>query len=178
MKIAAFIAASLDGYIAREDGDVTWLPAPADEAGSEDFGFGEFLDSVDLLVMGRKTFEKALTFGSWGYGEKPVFVLSSRPIDIPETLRTVVKWRSSSPIELKREFGQMNLRGVYVDGGKTIQGFRADGILDELTISWIPILLGQGIPLFGGLEKDVRLKLVENRSFENGIVQSRYEILY
>lgn len=177
MKIAAFIAVSLDGYIAREDGDLDWLPGPGDEIGSEDYGYKEFFDSVDLLVMGHKTFEKALTFGSWGYGEKPVFVLSSQPIDIPETLRPVVKWRSSSPIELKREFGQMNLRGVYVDGGKTIQRFLVDGLLDELTVSWIPILIGQGIPLFGRLEKDVRLKLVESRSFDNGIVQSRYEIL-
>ena len=177
MKISAFIAASLDGYIAREDGALDWLPAPEDEPGGEDYGFREFFDSVDLLVMGRKTFEKALTFDSWMYGDKRVFVLGSRPIDIPARLRLTVNWRSSSPIDLKREFMQMNLRGVYVDGGKTIQRFLSDGLLDELTVTWIPILIGRGIPLFGRLDKDLRLGLIESRTFENGFVQSRYEVL-
>ena len=177
MKISAYIAASLDGYIAREDGALDWLSAPLDEPGGEDYGFWQFFDSVDLFVMGRKSFEKVLTLGPWIYGEKPVFVLSSRPVAIPATLQSTVEWRSSSPIELKCEFDQMNLRGVYVDGGKTIQSFLADGLLDELTVTWIPILIGRGIPLFGRLEKDARLKLVENRAFDNGFVQSRYEIL-
>ncbi len=99
MKISAYIAASLDGYIAREDGALDWLSAPLDEPGGEDYGFRQFFDSVDLLVMGRKSFEKVLTLGPWIYGEKPVFVLSSRPVDIPATLRSTVGWRSSAPIE-------------------------------------------------------------------------------
>ncbi len=176
MKISAFIAASLDGYIAREEGDLDWLPGPENAAG-EDYGYQRFFDSVDLLVMGRRTFEKVLTFGTWSYKDKPVLVLSSHEVEIPAALKSTVKWSSSSPAELVQEFARMIVHNVYVDGGKTIQGFLASGLLDEMTVSWIPILIGQGIPLFGHLNKDVHLKLLENRSFDNGIVQSRYEII-
>ena len=177
MKISAFIAVSLDVYIAREDGGLDWLPGP-EEGNGEDYGYQKFFDSVDLLVIGRKTFEKVLSFDTWPYGNKRVFVLSHQEVEIPALRRSTVKWSNSSLVELVREFARMGVHNVYVDGGRTIQGFLAAGLLDELTISWIPVLIGKGIPLFGHLEKDFKLNLIENRSYKNGIVQSRYETLH
>ncbi len=174
MEATVFAATSMDGFIAREDGSIDWLPEPDDD---EDYGYKEFIDSVDAVVMGRRTYEKVLSFGSWPYGKKPVIVLSSRPIDIPGQLAGSVESMTASPPEVVRRLSDRGCRHVYVDGGRTIQGFLSAGLIHRLIITRVPILLGTGIPLFGPLPRDVRLRHVDTRQFQNGLVQSTYEIL-
>jgi dihydrofolate reductase len=175
MKINAYFATSLDGFIARTDGSLDWLPQP--EADGEDYGYSHFFNSMDVLVMGRNTYETVLTFGEWPYADKRVFVLSSRKLDMPAFVPQILTQRACSPGELAQELSTQGVEQVYVDGGKTIQSFLRAGLLDEITISIIPVLIGRGIPLFGPLDADVKLQVVESQSFENGIIQNRYMIL-
>ena len=177
MKITAYIATSVDGFIARENGDLDWLPSGDEVGAGEDYGYQAFLDSVDALVMGRSTYEKVLTFGAWPYGDKPVVVLGHRPVTIAPDIAQTVSSLSASPREVVQQLGGQGFDHLYLDGGKTIQGFLTEGLVDELTITTVPILLGRGIPLFGPLPHDVSLRLLETCPFENGFVQLRYEVL-
>ena len=181
MKASVYIATSLDGFIAREDGGLDWLPGAqggdSGEEGGEDYGFQEFRDSVDVLVMGRNTYETVLSFGQWQYGSKRVLVLTSRPIQIPAGLAGTVDSRSCSPAELVKELSESGVGHIYVDGGKTIQGFLDADLIDEIIITTIPVLIGAGIPLFGPLTKDKRLAHVETQSFDNGMVRSKYTVI-
>jgi dihydrofolate reductase len=174
VKILVYIATSLDGFIARKNGDLDWLPAGAE--GDEDFGYAEFMSSIDHVVMGRNTFEKVLTFGGWHYGKKMI-VLTGRDLILPPELADKVEALDLSPRELVREMERRGAKSIYLDGGLTIQRFLRDGLVDEMTITIIPILLGEGLPLFGKLEKDVMLELVASKSFENGFVQNKYKLL-
>ncbi len=181
MKASAYIAISLDGYIARENGDLDWLPgsdgSSESEGSGEDYGYKEFMDSVDVLVMGRNTYEKVLSFGvKWPY-DKPVVVLSSGPVTIAEDISGSVESKSCSPAELVEELSERGAKHLYIDGGKTIQRFLDAGLIQQIIIAKIPVLIGSGIPLFGPLEKDIKLKHIETQSFANGIVQSKYEVL-
>jgi dihydrofolate reductase len=176
MKASVFIAVSLDGYIARENGDIDWLSAADSEGSTEDYGYQEFMDSVDVLVMGRSSFEKVLTFGRWPYGNKQVVVLSSRPLQIPDDIAGSVEHKSSSPGELVNQLSMRGAKHLYIDGGKTIQGFLAAGLIQQIIITRIPILIGNGIPLFGPLNKDIKLRHIETRTFTSGLVQSRYQV--
>jgi len=173
-KVSVYIATSLDGFIARENGDIEWLHEGPHLEG-EDFGYAAFMGSVDVLVMGRRSFEKVLTFGEWPY-TKRVVVLSSGEVAIPERLSGKVEGTSLPPAALLDRLSKEGATHVYLDGGVTIQRFLAEGLVDELTITRIPVLLGQGLPLFGPLGKDVRLDHVETRAFDNGFVQSKYRI--
>jgi len=174
VKISVYIAASFDGFIARKNGDLDWLPAGKE--GDEDFGYTEFMSTVDHIVMGRNTFEKVLTFGAWTY-DKRVIVLTSRDLDIPPELADKVEALHLSPRELIHEMERRGAKGIYLDGGVTIQRFLQESLVDEMTITTIPILLGDGLPLFGKLEKDVRLELVKLQSFKNGFVQNKYKVV-
>jgi dihydrofolate reductase len=177
VKVSVYIATSLDGFIARTDGSLDWLDeANVSVPSDEDFGFAEFISSVDTLVMGRKTYEKVLSFEDWGYGTTPVVVLSSRPIEVPSDLRTTVTGSAESPHSLYDRLSREGVKHIYVDGGATIRGFLADGLVDEITVTQIPVLLGEGRPLFGPLRHDIALDLVESRSFESGFVQSKYSV--
>lgn len=177
MRFHAYIAASLDGFIAREDGSLDWLPGPDQAPEGEDYGFKEFMDSVDALVMGRNTFDFVLTSESWLYGNKPVYVLTSRDVEIPERL-TGKAFVHSAPLNaLLRKLEKDGIAHVYVDGGKTIQSFLNAGLLNTITITRIPVLIGSGIPLFGALKKDIWLRHLETRAYENGMVQSRYAVV-
>jgi dihydrofolate reductase len=173
LKIFVYIAASLDGFIARKNGDLDWLPAG--EEGGEDFGYAEFMSTIDHVVMGRNTFEKVLTFGIWNY-DKNVIVLTSRDLTIPPELADKVEALHLSPRELVHEMERRGAKHIYLDGGVAIQRFLRESLVDEMTITTIPILLGEGLPLFGKLEKDVRLELVKSESFKNGFVQNKYKI--
>ncbi len=175
MRATVYVATSLDGFIARENGSIDWLP-PVEEDG-EDYGYREFMDSVDAIVMGRRTYETVLSFGSWPYGKKPVLVLSSRQVEISQEIAGTVEAMSASPQEVVRRFAERGFNHLYIDGGKTIQGFLREGLIDRLIITRVPILLGSGIPLFGPLSHDIKLRHVETRQFENGLVQSEYEVL-
>jgi len=172
VKISIYIATSLDGFIARKNGELDWLPA----GGSEDYGYAEFISAVDHIVMGRNTYEKVLTFGGWHY-EKKVIVLTSRDLAIPPELADKVEALHSPPRELVRELKRRGARHIYLDGGATIQRFLRAGLVDEMTITTIPVLIGEGLPLFGALDRDVKLELIKSRSFKNGFVQNQYKVL-
>ena len=176
IKVSIFVATSVDGFIARTDGDVSWLEEYGPMGEGEDGGYGELFASVDALVMGRGTFEKVLTF-DWSYGDKPLIVLSKSMSEVPEELRASVKVDASSPQELVEKLSQEGCKHIYLDGGKVIQSFLRAGLVDEMTLTRIPVLLGEGIPLFGMLEKDVKLRLLESRSWENGFVQVKYAVV-
>jgi len=175
-KCSVFIATSLDGFIARKDGALDWLPGSDGQTGGEDYGFGAFFESIDTLVIGRNTYELALTFPEWPYQGKRVVVLSSR---YPATLTPLgegISGASAAPRDLLRQLALAGAQHIYVDGGKTIQGFLAAGLIQEMTITRVPVLLGEGIPLFGPLARDLLLHHLETQSFDNGLVQSRYRV--
>jgi len=170
-----YIATSLDGFIARANGELDWLDNSR-EPGGEDYGYQEFMDSVDVLIMGRHSFEKVLTFGEWPYGSKPVIVLGTSDPAIPDHLPDTVTALSLRPADLVDSLSTQGAKHLYVDGGITIQRFLAAGLIDEITITRIPVLLGDGIPLFGPLEKDIKLAHIVTRSFDSGYVQSKYRV--
>jgi dihydrofolate reductase len=177
MRFSVFIAASLDGFIARKDGSLDWLPGSDGTPSNEDTGYEAFYASVDTLVMGRNTYELVRTFGAWPYAGKRVVVLSS---SYPRTMQKIadgVFGVSATPVDIVGQLEKLGAKHVYVDGGKTIQGFLRVGLIDEITLTRIPILLGAGMPLFGDLASDVRLLHRSTRSFDSGMVQSRYEVI-
>lgn len=173
VKVSVYIATSLDGFIARPNGDLDWL---AGETPGEDYGYAAFMASVDVLVMGRKTFEKALTFEAWPYAGKRVLVLSTGTPAVPKAIAGGVEVISLAPRALVERLSGEGVSHVYLDGGSTIQRFLAAGLIDEITLTRIPVLIGEGIPLFGHLDRDVRLEHAETRAFESGFVQSRYRV--
>ena len=176
IKASVFIATSLDGFIARANGDLDWLTGVESASAEQDYGYQEFMDSVDTLVIGRNTFERVLTFDTWPYSGKKVVVLSSKPKAIPQHLMDSVAWLSLPPKHLVERLAAQGATHLYVDGGKTIQGFLEAGLIDELIITRIPILIGTGIPLFGPLHHDIKLTHIATQQFENGFVQNRYRI--
>jgi dihydrofolate reductase len=172
MKASVFIATSLDGFIARLDGALDWLPAD----GGEPHGYDEFIATVDAIVMGRKTFETVLGFDAWPYGPKPVVVLSSRPSTLKAPEGVPCEMMTGTPQEIVARLTQRGMKHLYIDGGVTIQRFLEAGLIQRLIITRIPVLLGSGIPLFGPLSHDVRLKHVATRWYPSGLVQSEYVI--
>jgi len=171
MRFSVFVGTSLDGFIARPDGSFDFLPVDT----TEDHGFTEFFSSVDLLLMGRKTYETALGFGEWPYPGKPVVVLSSRPL-APAPAGAEVERMTGTPGEIAARLEARGVRHVYLDGGATIQGFLAAGLVDRLVVTRVPVLIGSGISLFGPLPRDLRLHHVGTRAFPSGLVQSEYEV--
>ncbi len=172
MPNAVYIATSLDGYIAGPDGELDWLmqfPNPE----QSDFGFGKFIRKMDALVMGRKTFEKVLSFDTWPY-PLPVFVLSSTLTAIPQHLEGKAELVNGDLHAIVNDLNDRWFKNLYLDGGQTVQSFMRKGLVDELIISRIPIVLGGGIPLFGALDEAQRFELVKNEAFKNGIVKTHY----
>lgn len=166
-----FVGTSVDGFIARLSGGLDFLPP----GGGEAHGYEEFMASVDALVIGRNTFETVLAFEEWPYGIKPVFVLSTRALPpVPEG--ALVEHMSGEPAEILTQLEARDIRHVYVDGGITIQRFLQAGLIQRLTITRVPVLIGSGIPLFGALPRDVVLQHVATRHYASGLVQSEYEI--
>ena len=174
-RISVYIATSLDGFIARRDGRVDWLGAPP--AGThEDYGYGDFMATVDLIVMGRASFAMALAFDTWPYPGMRVLVLSTHPVPIPPQLRDTVSSDSGAPAELIGRPPMAGAKHVYMDGGITVQRFLASGLVDEITVTSVPVLLGEGRPLFGGTGGDIALEHLSTRSWSNGYVQSAYRV--
>jgi dihydrofolate reductase len=173
MRASVFIATSLDGFIARQDGALDWLPAD----GGEPHGYDEFIATVDAIVIGRKTFETVLTFDAWPYGTKPVVVLSTRPSGLKAPDGAVCDMMTGTPHEIVARLSARGMKHLYVDGGVTIQRFLEAGLIQRLIITRIPVLLGSGIPLFGPLPHDVRLEHVATRAYPSGLVQSEYVIV-
>ena len=171
MRISVFVGTSVDGFIARPGGGLDFLPPD----GGEPHGYVEFMATVDALVIGRKTYETVLGFDGWAYGTKPVFVLSTRPL-APAPAGAVVERMSGEPAEIVARLAARGLGHLYVDGGITIQRFLRAGLVERLVITRVPVLIGQGIPLFGALPRDVRLRHVATRSYPSGLVQSEYTV--
>ena len=171
MKASVFIATSLDGFIARENGAFDWLPADP-----EPHGYDEFIASVDALVIGRKTFETAAAFDPWPYGTKPVVVLTSQPSALKAPAGSACEFMSGSPREIVDRLTERGMNHLYIDGGVTIQRFLEAGLIQRLIVTRVPVLLGSGIPLFGPLSRDVRVNHVATRSYPSGLVQSEYLI--
>lgn len=167
----------MDGFIARPDGDIAWLHEVEPLESGDDAGYGELFGSIDALVMGRGSFEKVLGFDPWPYETKPVIVLSKSLKEVPEKLRDRITIEASAPKELIEKLSQAGTKHIYLDGGKVIQSFLREGLVDEMTLTTIPVLIGEGLPLFGFLEKDIKLHLLESHSWENGFVQSKYQVL-
>lgn len=175
IKASVFIATSLDGYIARFDGGIDWLEnANAQAPAGEDFGYNHFFESVDTLVMGRNTFEKVLSFEPWPYGTKKVVVLSKTLTEVPQRLKDSVTITSLSPRQLIDYLQATGSKHVYIDGGKTIQSFLGDHLINEITVTRIPVLIGQGLSLFGNLPGDILLKHIDTVIYSNGFIQSKY----
>src|SRR5712692_9848205 len=171
VKASVFIGTSLDGFIARANGDLDFLPP----GGGEPHGYDEFMATVDALVIGRKTFETVLTFDTWPYGEKPVFVLSIRKL-APAPLGAVVEHMSGDPADIVSQLDARGIRHAYVDGGITIQRFLQAGLIQRLIITRVPVLIGAGIPLLGALPRDIALRHVATRQYASGLVQSEYVV--
>lgn len=172
MKVSVFVGVSVDGFLARCDGRLDFL----DAGGSEPHGFEEFFATVDALVIGRNTFEVVLAFPEWPYGEKRVVVLSSQRLDLTALSGKPVEQMAGEPAEIVARLAAGGVRHIYVDGGVTIQRFLRAGLVETLTVTRVPVLIGDGIPLFGSLPHDVLLRHVATRTYAGGLVQSDYEI--
>ena len=183
MRVSVYIAMSLDGYIAREDGDINWLhecrgnkhSAP-NSLPADDYGYENFINSIDVIVMGKNSFLKVLTFDDWPYVGKRVFVLTTHGIDIPEYLAETVTATSEHPQDLVKRLSQQNIQRVYLDGGTTIQGFLYSGVVTDLIITIIPIILGGGISLFGVVGREIPLILTGAQPYSSGLVQLTYDV--
>lgn len=163
---------SVDGFLARPDHALDFLNTGEEEP----HGFEEFYASVDIVVIGRKTFEVVLTFGEWFYGKKPVVVLSSRPLDLSSVKGRAVEQMSGKPTEIVEQLKSRGFKHAYIDGGITIQRFLAAGCIDRLVITRVPVLIGAGIPLFGTVPGDIKLRHVATRCYNGDLVQSEYEV--
>jgi dihydrofolate reductase len=173
MTVSIFIGTSLDGFIARPNGALDFLPVD----GGEPHGYNEFIASVDALVIGRNTFETVLAFPEWPYGKKRVVVLSSRPIDFSAVRGGVVEQMSGAPAEIVAKLATTGAHHLYVDGGLTIQRFLRAGLVQRLIITRVPVLIGEGIPLFGTVPHDIRLRHVSTQNYSSGLVKSEYEVI-
>ncbi|WP_155298878.1 dihydrofolate reductase family protein [Deinococcus kurensis] len=175
-----FIATSLDGFIARPDGRLDWLPGAAPDGvpapAGEDHGFEAFLAGTEVIVMGRATFGAVRDFRPWPYAGRRLLVLSRTltGADVPEALRAEVTVHPGPPEVLAAELRAQGVGGVYVDGGQTVQAFLRAGLIGELVVTRVPVLLGQGRPLFGALASDVWWDHQGTRAFPSGLVQDRY----
>ena len=172
MKASVFVGTSLDGFIARHNGDFDFLP----EGGGEPHGYSEFIATVDVLVIGRNTFEKVLTLDTWPYEDMRVVVLSNRTIDASASSPARVERMSGSPPEIASRLAASGAQHAYIDGGLTVQQFLRAGLIQRLIITRVPVLVGQGIPLFGSLPQDVKLRHVATQAYGSGLVKSEYEV--
>ncbi len=171
MKASVFVGVSLDGFMARTNDELDFLPP----GGGEPHGYDEFVATVDALVIGRRTFDTVLAFDPWPYGSKPVFVLSSRALP-PAPAGAVVEHLAGAPEDIASQLAARGIRHIYVDGGITIQRFLQAGLIQRLIVTRVPVLIGTGIPLFGPLQHDIILRHVETRQYASGLVQSEYVI--
>src|SRR5260370_5747386 len=172
MTASVFIGTSLDGFIARPNDDLDFLPP----GGGEPHGYNEFIASVDAIVIGRKTFEKVLTMGPWPYVDKRVVVLSSRPLDLSKAVGGVIEQMAGTPAEIVSQLAATGADHPYIDDGITIQRVLRARLIQRLLRTRVPLLIGEGVPLFGALPHDIRLRHVATRHYPSGLVQGQYHI--
>lgn len=186
MKCSVFIATSFDGYIATSEGSVDWLSESgnlaANMADNADMGFNAFMASVDCMVMGRKTMEKIsnmnLTPEQWPYGDIPIVVLTNTLKTAPSNLADKVRLYSGDMTDLMKELEKEGLAHAYIDGGATITSFLNQRLIDEITITQAPVLLGEGISLFGKLAQKIKLTEAKTKAFANDFIQISYKVIY
>jgi dihydrofolate reductase len=171
MQASVFIGTSLDGFIARANGELDFLPA----GGGEPHGYDEFIATVDAMIIGRKTYETVLSFDEWPYGERPVFVLSTGSLRSAPA-GAIVERMSGPPKEIASQLTSRGIQHAYVDGGITIQRFIAAGLIQRIIITRVPVLIGSGVPLFGPTPHDIALTHVITRQYASGLVQSEYAV--
>ena len=172
IQLSVFCGISVDGFLARRDHTVDFL----DTGGQEPHGYDEFYGSVDVVVIGRNTYEFVVSYGKWLYGKKPVVVLSSRAIDFSWIKKGVVEQMSGDPAAIVAKLEAKGYKHAYIDGGVTIQRFLSAGLIDRMIISRVPVLIGSGMPLFGPVPHDIPLRHVASRTFRGGLVQDEYEV--
>jgi dihydrofolate reductase len=173
MKTSVFVGVSVDGYLARKNHELDFLPV----GGGEPHGYVEFMASVDVLVIGRHTYETVLAFDEWPYAGKRVVVLSSHKLDLSAVQSHAVEQMSGTPEQIVRQLESQGLQHAYIDGGITIQRFLREGLIRHLTITRVPVLIGDGISLFGSLLHDVQLQHLKTTTYQSGLVKSEYDVL-
>lgn len=173
IRASVFVGISVDGYLARLDHDLDFLPP----GGGEEHGYTEFMASVDTLVIGRNTYDKVLSFPAWPYGDKAVVVLSNRPLGSTSAPEARVARMAGSPPDIVARLVSGGARHLYVDGGITIQRFLRAGLVQRLIITRVPVLIGSGIPLFGALPHDIHLRHVDTRHYPSGLVRTEYAVV-
>lgn len=173
-RVRVYIAQSLDGFIAGEDDDISWLPAPEDP--TEDFGFGAFLSEIGCLLMGRRTYDVVAGFGPevWAYGDTPVHVWTRRPLTADRPTVQAVGGRIEAAVADAR--AAAGDRDVYLDGGALIRAALDAGLVDELTVTTVPVVLGRGRPLFAGVAQRQALTLAEAAPIGLGMVKATYTV--
>lgn len=172
MKTTVYVGTSLDGFIARKDGDIEWLVKYQNHEVGE--SYAEFIKDIDAIVIGRGTYGKVLTFPDWPY-EKKVFVLSNSLTQLPAALEGKATLLAMKPKEVLEHLAAQGFSHAYIDGGKVIQSFLREDCIDELIITKVPELIGNGIPLFDHLDNDLHFKHTRTDVYSNGLVKSRYE---
>jgi dihydrofolate reductase len=173
MTASVFVGTSVDGFIARRNGGLDFLPP----GGGEPHGYDEFIAAVDAIVIGRKTFETVVSVAQWPYGSKRVVVLSSRPLDFSGVRGGIVEQMSGEPAEIVARLAASGAQHLYVDGGITIQRFLRAGQIQRIVITRVPVLIGDGIPLFGTLPDDIKLCHVATEHYASGLVKTEYQVL-
>jgi dihydrofolate reductase len=172
MKVSAYVGISMDGYLARKDGDFEWLTVFADENANK--AYESFLQRIDAMVIGRKTLDAVLKFPDWPY-QKDVFVLSNTLKELPGKANVNTWILSLTPEDLLIFLKQKGFENICVDGGQVIQDFLAAGLIDEMIISTVPVLIGSGIPLFSNISRDITFSLLRSEVQANGLVRNHYE---
>ena len=172
-KVVLYIAESLDGFIAKEDNDISWLSIV--EKPNEDYGYNDFVNTIDTVIMGRKTYEKVLSFGiEFPHKDKKSYVLSRTLEGTNEN----VEFYNGNINDLTKMLKSEDGKNIFIDGGaEVVREFRNENLIDEYIISIIPVLLGKGIRLFKDSDMENKLKLIESKVFDSGLVQLRYERL-
>jgi dihydrofolate reductase len=168
---SVFVGTSVDGFIARRDGSLDWLPP----GGGEEHGYTAFLATVDAIVMGRGTFDTVLKFDRWPF-QKLVIVLTARESIARLPPGAEVEFMSGAPRDIVRRLAQRGMTHLYIDGGNTIQRFLDAGLIDRMTVTRVPVIIGEGIPLFGPTHRDVRLDHISTRSYASGLVTTEYSV--
>jgi len=174
-RITLYIATSVDGYVADADGSVAWLEEFEASATDDDIGdFTAFFESVDCLVMGARTYEQVLTFGEWPYDDTPTYVFTHRELSpATDAVEFVDRGVTAVSTALKRRHDHLWLVG----GAHLARQFFAEREVDELRLSLVPVLLGEGVPLFEGGYDRQRLRLLDTKPRDAGIVEHHYEVL-
>lgn len=173
MLCSAFMAVSIDGYIADKEGGIAWLNEASTLAADEDLGYESFISDVDCMVMGRHTYDVVKNFKPWPYEGKRIYVIS-RHLSVLDIVHEGVSLFSGSIHALGQELRGAGYKKVYVDGGKTIKSFLDEGLLTDICLTIIPIILGDGIPLIKGLEVSRKVTLEKSHTFKCGFVQLTY----